>query len=85
MGAVNVQIADTVRLGGAGWESNSSAMLKTFMFWLRCLSVDEIAWLHAEPYAMFEPPNLEVFYSIPSGVPTFNPAWAMNSNQVLYV
>lgn len=65
-------------------ETGCTANIHMVAIHSRALSAEEIAWLHAEPYAMFEPLNLEVFYSIPSGV-TFNPAWAMNSNQVLYV
>ncbi|MCC6483367.1 MAG: hypothetical protein IT209_00845 [Armatimonadetes bacterium] len=51
------------------------------MMYDRALSPEEIMAVQLEPYAMILPPDLPVFYSIPSAA--FQAAWAMNSNLVL--
>lgn len=64
-GAITSDISASFLMGRA-WKNNEDVTHIACYYWVRCLSPDEIAWLHTEPYAMIQAPEMPIFYSIPA-------------------
>lgn len=56
-----------VRMGAFGGSGYQPVTEHSYT-WARALSQQEIAWVSAEPYSMFQPPEVFPFYSIPASI-----------------